>query len=334
MSSNDLTVPSPIAPRTRLLHRLALLQAIVLLAAVVIALPIALRSISSELIAEEAHTLYAFPSGQPITADAMRVDEDAENFINLSAIDLDADNGSVTLAISGHRNCKEGCTPLQLTLFSFDDDATVRGALPPSASLTLDATEPFFNQTVQLPIRGRPRQFPFDDYSLWLGLTGTFTQDGQQVPLTRDLLADTAVITTQNQVRDFTMSPPSEIDPARVQAISDPVDLVGVQQLVFGRPAHEEILAILLVGLIAVSAIMAVSLHNVSDLLIGIGGLVLGIWGVRSVLVPSSLSVVTSVDLALSLVILILLLGLSLRAALHFHKTSGLPGIRLPKRNP
>ena len=46
-----------------------------------------------------------------------------------------------------------------------------------------------------------------------------------------------------------------------------------------------------------------------TDLIVGIGSLILGIWGVRSVLVPSSLPVVTSIDLALSVIILFVLLG-------------------------
>jgi hypothetical protein len=54
----------------------------------------------------------------------------------------------------------------------------------------------------------------------------------------------------------------------------------------------------------------------------------LAIWGVRSVLVPSSLEAVTAVDLALSGVILLLLIGVALRAALHLHHRAGL---RLPR---
>ena len=117
------------------------------------------------------------------------------------------------------------------------------------------------------------------------------------------------------------MVPPVEIDPARVTALNDPQEFVGVQELRFERPVHQEILAVLLILLIAVSAIMAVAMRNMTDLIVGLGSLILGIWGVRSVLVPSSLPVVTSIDLALSVIILFVLLGLSVRSALHFRKT-------------
>ena len=121
-------------------------------------------------------------------------------------------------------------------------------------------------------------------------------------------------------------------DPARVTTLTDPQAFVGVQQMRFERPAHQEILAVLLIALIAVSAIIAVALRTMSDLLIGIGSLILGIWGVRSVLVPSSLSVVSSIDLALSVIILFVLLGLSLRVARHFQQESELPPVTLRRR--
>jgi len=105
-----------------------------------------------------------------------------------------------------------------------------------------------------------------------------------------------------------------------------------VQELRFERPVHQEILAVLLILLIAVSAIMAVAMRNMTDLIVGIGSLILGIWGVRSVLVPSSLPVVTSIDLALSVIILFVLLGLSVRSALHFQKQSELPPVAWRRR--
>jgi hypothetical protein len=146
------------------------------------------------------------------------------------------------------------------------------------------------------------------------------------------MLTERAVITTQNQLRDYLMTPPVEIDPARVTALTDPQAFLGVQELRFGRPVHQEILSVLLILLIAVSAIMAVAMRTITDLLIGIGSLILGIWGVRSVLVPSSLSVVSSIDLALSVIILFVLLGLLLRAALLLHRQSELPPVRLRRR--
>ena len=319
--------------RSYLWPRLALVQAILLLAAVVIALPVAFRSMGILLTDGQTRTLYEFPSGQAATAAATQALAESESYFNIAAIDLDEDLGSITLAISGHRVCPDdGCSTLTFNLVSLEDDADVRRALPPSAPMTLTPDQEIFSQTVQLPVRGQPSQYPFDDYLLWLGLAGTVVEDGEKVDLTPELLAQRAIITTQNQLRDYLMAPPVQIDPARVTALNDPQDFVGVQQLRFERPVHQEILAVLLILLIAVSAIMAVAMRNMTDLIVGIGSLILGIWGVRSVLVPSSLPVVTSIDLALSVIILFVLLGLSVRAALHFHKQSELPPVTWRRR--
>jgi hypothetical protein len=305
---------------------------VLLLAAVVIALPVAVRSMGVLLTGGQARTLYAFPSGQPLTGPASEAETDAVNYFNIAAIDLNEEQGSITLAISGHRICPDACATITFTLVSLDDDADVRRALPPSAPLILKPDEPIFSQTIQLPIRGQPSQYPFDDYLLWLGLTGSVVQDGDTQPLMVEMLSERAVITTQNQLRDYLMVPPAEIDPARVSTPTDPQEFLGVQQLRFERPAHQEILAVLLIALIAVSATIAVALRTMSDLLIGVGSLILGIWGVRSVLVPSSLSVVSSIDLALSVIILFVLLGLSMRVARHFQQQSALPPVKLRKR--
>jgi hypothetical protein len=314
--------------------RLALVQAVLLLAAVVIALPVAFRSMGILLTDGQARTLYEFPSAQPVTAATTEALEETESYFNVAAIDIDEDLGSITLAISGHRICPDnGCSTLTFTLVSLEDDADVRRALPPSAPMTLTPDQEIFSQTIQLPVRGQPSQYPFDDYLLWLGLAGTVVENGEKVDLTPEALTQRAVITTQNQLRDYLMVPPVQIDPARVTGLTDPQDFVGVQQLRFERPVHQEILAILLILLIAVSAIMAVAMRSMTDLIVGIGSLILGIWGVRSVLVPSSLAVVTSIDLALSVIILFVLLGLSVRSALHFHRQSELPAVSWRRRS-
>ena len=314
--------------------RFALVQVVLLLAAVVVALPVAFRSMGLLLTDSQARTLYDFPSGQAATPASTAALEKSESYFNIAAIDLNEDQGSITLAISGHRICpNDVCSTLNLSLVSLEDDADVRRALPPSAPMTLTPDQEIFSQTVQLPVRGQPSQYPFDDYLLWLGLSGTVVENGKKIDLTPELLAKRALITTQNQLRDFLMVPPVAIDPARVKALSDPQEFVGVQELRFERPVHQEILAVLLILLIAVSAIMAVAMRSMTDLIVGIGSLILGIWGVRSVLVPSSLPVVTSIDLALSVIILFVLLGLIVRSALHFQKQSELPPVTWRRRS-
>ncbi len=58
------------------------------------------------------------------------------------------------------------------------------------------------------------------------------------------------------------------------------------------------------------------------------GALVLGVWGVRAIIVPVNLHFQTAVDLALSIVILFLLGGISVKALILAHDRGGLRVLR------
>jgi hypothetical protein len=82
---------------------------------------------------------------------------------------------------------------------------------------------------------------------------------------------------------------------------------------------------VVLVLLITISAAMALFTRGIDELALGFGGVILGVWGVRSILMLQSLSTVSAIDLALSWLILLLMLGPAVRAMLHFHRHSDLP---------
>lgn len=311
--------------RVRVLHRMAWVQAMLLLVLVVLALPIAFRSMGVQLNDSQVRTLYLFPEGTPLTAQTVMDESKSESFYNVAAINIDEGAGTVTLAVSGQRACAANCATMKFHLVSLDDDADIRRALPPSVPMEIQSSDQIFSATAELPLRGQPSKYPFDDYVLWLGIYGTRTENGVTKPLTEDNIRGHAFLTVQNQLRDFTMRTPVEINPDRAQATTDVFNFLGVQELRFERPIHMKILTVLLLLLITVSALTAVAMRDVSDLIVGVGSLVIGIWGVRSILVPQPIPVVTSVDLALSVVILFVLLGLLLRTAQHLQRTAELP---------
>jgi hypothetical protein len=154
--------------------------------------------------------------------------------------------------------------------------------------------------------------------------------DGKLTPVPPQFLQQNVVLTVQNQLPDFLMSPPVNVDPDQVAANGDPVKFAVVQDLAFDRPDYLKVLSMILVVLITVSGALALLTRSINDLVLGIGGLILGVWGVRSIMVPQPVPVVTAIDLSLSTVILLLLLGLAVRAAIHFHHHSELPWPRRP----
>jgi hypothetical protein len=297
-------------------------------------LPVAVRSMQ-DVLGRGPDPLYDLVTGQVVAPAAAAAAEADATYVNLGVIDLNESTGQVTLAVSGNRVCAAACPALTLTFVSLDDDADQRRGLPPSATLKLSPDDRVFSESVQLPVRGQPSLYPFDQYQLWLGVGGVATlPDGAKIALDpKTLAARRAVATVQNRVPDMIMAAPVTIPPQRVHAATDPFGFLGVQALTFSRPAYLKVLAVVLVLLIAISAALALFTRGIDELALGFGGLILGVWGIRSVLMPQSIGTVTAIDLALSWLILLLLLGLAVRAALHFHHHSDLPLPR-PRRKP
>jgi len=332
MSEEDAS-PSRAARAARLKqprhgHRLALVLTLVLIAVVVVSLPFALGSIRTQLFGTQTSDVYDLVSGQALTpADAARTL--SQSFVTISIVNIDEATQVASLSIAANRTCPTTCLTLDVTLFAVANNAAVRRGLPPSVTVTLRPSDQLFMQTVQLPIRGQPSLYPFETWQLWLGLTiEDVRADGSRVPLTIDRLPSHATFTLESLLPDFLMAPPTPISPQQVAAVHDPLPFAAVQGLAFTRPDYLKVLTLVLVVLITVSGLLALFTRSIDELVLGVGGLILGIWGVRSILVPQPVPTITAIDLALSTVILLLLLGLAVRAALYFHGRSELPWSR------
>jgi hypothetical protein len=325
MSEETQTLAQTMPAPHRKWYRLALVATVALILLVVVLLPVAVHSMQ-EILGRTSDPLYDMLTGEVVTpevADQSAVDA---TYVNIGVVDLDEAKGLATLAVSGNRNCGSDCPSLSLTLTALDNDADERRGLPPSSTLSLSPTDRIFSQSVTLPVRGQPSLYPFDQYQLWLGVGGeATTPDEKTVEIDPQLLQERhAVVTLQNRVPDMVMPAPTNIDPASVRSASDPFHFLAVQAVTLNRPAYLKVLAVALVLLITVSAALALLTRSIDELALGFGGLVLGVWGVRSILMPQSIGTITAIDLALSWLILLLLLGLAIRAALHFLRHSEL----------
>jgi hypothetical protein len=287
-------------------------------------LPTALSSMASEMRGQTTNPVYDLFTGAEIDPSQTFGPDTA--YVNISVISLDETQRLATLIVSGHRVCPAVCSEVTGTFYSVGSDAARRRGLPPSASVTLPNESGPYTFTIQLPIQGTPQRYPFDDYTLLLGLiVSTTGPDGAEEVITSpDLVQQRVSLTLEDQVARLNMLPPVPVDPSAVRSASDPVDFLLVDELQWQRPRYLRILTVLLVLLISASGLFALGLRSLSELLLGIGGIILGIWGVRSVVVQTPLPDVTLIDLVLGVVILVLLLVLSIRAARYFYDQSGL----------
>ena len=216
-----------------------------------------------------------------------------------------------------------------MTFYALDDDASQRRGIAPFATVTIPEGETAYSETVTLPARGSPTRYPFDAYRLRLGLDlpPPESEPAGGPPPGTSPTSGQVLGALQSQLVRFAMSPP-----VVVAALAPDGDAASAPRLVydleFRRPAYLPALAALLVVFVATSSALALLTQPIDGLMLGVGGLIPAIWRVRSVLVPSALEAVTAVDLALSGVILLVLIGVAVRAAFHLHRRAGL---RLPR---
>lgn len=284
-----------------------LVAAIIL--ALVVALPFALRSLLDEVFNPIESQVFTVVGTRATGAEPER------NQVHIGIVDLDESRLRVTLRVSAHRVCPGGCpTGNRVVLFSVGSDEAETAGMPPSVTIDLPAGQSVFSQSLDLPLHGHPTLYPFDDYELWLGV-GLAELDANRTdrPLTRQQGQGLLAVTVQEQLPREHMEVPSPLSPSGLQDADAPYELQSLTLLRFSRPLHERVLAVLLVILIAAAAAYAVFMRPLHDLVINCGGLVLGVWGVRSLLSPGT-ATRTLVDISLSVVILFLLSAITFRA--------------------
>jgi hypothetical protein len=241
-----------------------------------------------------------------------------------------------TLRLSGHRTCGARCPWRDRLLFvsAQPGDVAVEG-LPPSASITLPETTEAITETFQLPLSGMPIRYPFDGYRLIVAMALQRVHlDGRVDNIGADQIARHLVLTFQELLPHLRMSLPDEVAPETLRLSSAPVVYAAAYAVAFERPRYLRVLAVLLVLSIAAAAAYAVFLRPLEDLVVSSGALVLGIWGVRAVIVPINLHFQTAVDLALSIVILFLLGGISVKAMILAHDRGELRVLRRSRQTP
>ncbi|HEU5432557.1 MAG TPA: hypothetical protein VFU81_12890 [Thermomicrobiales bacterium] len=310
---------------TRRWHRYILAPTLLLVAVALAALPFVVASMVAEFRGGQA-ALYDLRGGRPI-GPGETVNPGGREFLNVAVVDLNEATGSLTLAISGNRSCNPCASPKQMTFFALDADVGQRRGITPFATVTVPAGQTTYSQRVTLPVRGSPIRYPFDTYQVRLGLDLP-PPESQPAggPTNNQVLG-----TLESQLTRFVMDAPVLVASASPTTQTSPTPGL-VLDLAFHRPVYLPALATLLVVFVAVSSALALATQPIDGLLLGLGGLILAIWGVRSVLVPSWLEAITAVDLALSGVILLLLVGVAVRAALHLHRRAGLHLPRLRRR--
>lgn len=263
--------------------------------------------------------------------------------LHVEILTLDELGRQVTLRVAGNHIC-DGCGYQTRVVFTALRSAGAeREGLPPQAAISLPAASDQVTTDLRLPIEGDLIAYPFDRYSLRLGLglqrlTPPTEPNGSSAPesLTPAQATGRLFVTLEEQVPQVDVVLLAPEPPAGAPG-PEQQGYLAVDELVLARPGYLQVEVVLLVALVAVGAVYAAWLQPLVDVLTKVGGLVLSVWGIRSLLLGPLPPYATAVDAVLTLVILTVLSALTLRALYFLHDREGLrllPGRRGPQATP
>ena len=241
--------------------------------------------------------------------------------LNVAAVSIDEVTQVVQLRISGFHRCALRCEAVErVQLFSVHANAADALGAPPSVSVALPNHAGEVNQLVSLPITGNLIDYPFDHYRLLLGVAiSTVASGGSTTTLSPPSARESLAFSITNDIPRVTLAQPRLVTYSHRG--DNGVSYDEVIALTLSRPPYLKVLTVLLIMLITLASIYGVLLEPFQRILATIGGLVLGIWGVRSLLVGSYPPDSTGVDLVLEAVILLILLTVIGRATWHLYRS-------------
>jgi hypothetical protein len=283
----------------RLRYRIAFFLTSLVALSVVVTLPFSVKSVVDDILGPVTGRVVK------ITRDRPDVSHRNHTKLHMAFVAIDETQLLASIRVSGHHVCV-ACDWSDRVLFvSVTQDDLDADGMPPSVSVTLAQSNSEISELIQLPVRGHPIHYPFDSYRL---VVGVVLQRLRPNSLPETLSPADAkghlFLSVQELLPRQTMTGPIMLDRASIRAADDPFEYVAAAAAysVFLRPLH--------------------------DLVLNSGALVLGVWGIRSILTPANLYYLTAIDLALSVVIIFTLGAITVRAVIYVHDEAGMELIR------
>ncbi len=291
-------------------HKVAFVLVAILLLFVVAMLPFAIGSIFQDII-DQSNVTY--------TVEKKATQDLSQNNIHahVDIIGVNEWDGTAMLRISAYNNCLKNCTPKRIVFSSVLDTLKKTEDIPTANSVNIPLPMEVVTQNFSLPIFGDPIDYPFDQYDLGLGVEVEDLNANGNVVLENNKANENIDLAIQARVPRIVMARPQAIPPTKVEDTSLKNAYANVQLLSFNRPLYIRVLTVVLILLISVAAACAIFMRPLNEIVINSGALVLGVWGIRSILLGVTIPGITSVDLALSTIILFLLVGIAFRT-FHF----------------
>jgi len=142
----------------------------------------------------------------------------------------------MNIRVSGHHRCVECDWNDRILFVAITADDIDADGMPPSASVTLSQSNAEFSQVIQLPVRGHPIRYPFDTYSLVVGVVLQRLRGNEVQTLNAAEASGHLFLSLQELLPRQIMIGPTLLNPDSLRAADDPFDYLEAFELKFERP--------------------------------------------------------------------------------------------------
>jgi len=242
--------------------------------------------------------------------------------LNLKLTGLDEWNRSVQILVSGIRVCGGPCTTTdRIQLISIPGAEDKGYGLPPYQTIAFPPNQRGVSQEIKLPVSGDATRYPFDHYRLELAaVIQRVSADGTVQAFSPQEADGYLQLSVTGSVPKTDMARPAFVDPASVPPDDPAYRYASISDLTLGRPLYLRTVSVVLVLLVSLAAVYVVCIQPFEALVANVGWIVLGLWGLRAILLGSDVPGYTALDLSLMVVILFLLLAITWRALLYLRR--------------
>lgn len=297
--------------RRHFLKTSVLILITVTVAAIIISLPFALKDILTDL-SSESHPMYWLSSQeQPQT--------DKHLSVHLDFIGINEWDGTAKIRMTAYDYCINPCTWTdEITLVSIQNQVT-GASLAPAETIQFSSNHWSYTKVIDLPIYGDPIRFPFDDYDMRLGILYHRLYPGGYVEeITPEMAKTQLSVSLQSRIPKFFMLTPQNLSNPTAVLYGDHIQRYDyATDLTFARHSYLKILTVFLILLIAAVTAYAVFFCDFRSVILSAGGLILGIWGIKAILLSDAQAGITISDVFLAVIVLFLLIAVIIRAAYH-----------------
>jgi len=281
-----------------------------LIVIIIAGLPFAISSIYSEVVSNSSD------ADKFILIESDRTDDFTH--VEILSKELDPINQTINLKVFGYRNCDAKCDIKQLKLhisnFYYKDSNENR--IPESFIINIPADGSEFEEDIILPINGVVYEYPYDRYSMLTAIALESIVKG----------VSTYAKTDDNRIRILLDEQTSRLQDTEHRIIPDLRKIMTEHPPViafasnYERPFYVKYIVTLLVILLIITTTATIFLSDFSKLITGSAGIIIGVWGTRSLLLGNLPPDVTLIDIVLTMIVIGTLICVAIKSALYARK--------------